>query len=177
MDKERKGYRYFRRIDYILSLTKAGLSPTQIDERLQIRDLQLRHDPRIRGLTTEARVARILREAPYVDSLSRTSAYSPEDMAGYDFYAYLRGIDPLDVVGVQVKSSQRGIEEFLKERIRDPKLQGQGERGTRRWLISRRLVMINGSLTEREIIESFISQVELIAQRARLEQSQQAKRK
>lgn len=168
MSKERKSGSY-RRIDYILGLVKQGLSPEEIDQRLQA--LDSRRERRLttlaKGSDNEVRVARLLQGAPYVQSIERTRTESPEDKAGYDMFVYLRGIDPLDVVGVQVKSSQKGIDKFLRER---------GAKGFRQSLIDRRLVMINGSLTDVEITESFVAQVQRIAHRARLEQSQQAKR-
>lgn len=173
MDRERRGSSDYRRTNYILGLVKKGLPPDQIDRQLEVLDSQTSRGRigRDRGLGHEVRVQRLLQKAPYVESIDRTNAYSPEDRAGYDLYVYLRGIDQLDAVGVQVKSSQRGINEFFRERV-NPYLRRRGEKGVRRWLVSRRLVMINGSLTETEIIESFVGQVEEIARRARLEQSQ-----
>ena len=109
------------RLNIIFSSIKEGLPTDQIDERLREytsrRKIGIEH--RMRGLRNEARVAKLLRDAPYVERVRRTAARSPEDEAGYDMYAYLHGIDLLDAVGVQVKSSQLSIDNFLASRMRE----------------------------------------------------------
>lgn len=152
----------YRRIEYILGLLKGGLSSDQISSKLERRDFH--RSQSLAGKDKEVRVQRLLETAPYVEKIDRTGADSPEDNAGYDLYAYLLGIDSLDAVGIQVKSSQRGIDDFLRKRV-DPRLRNRGADGIRQWLVSRRLVIINGSLTDAEIVESFVGQVDEIAKR------------
>ncbi len=109
---------------------------------------------RQRGETSERHVHELLDTVPEVYEISRSKQGDVHDMHGRDlrvyFYPKCARTGNLSSVGVQVKSSETGVDKFE---------QGSSRRG----LLYQRIVVLNASLPDEQILSDFWDQVRTIA--------------
>ena len=114
-----------------------------------------------RGLDSEYRVLKVLRNLADVAAVQGKSRKPNREPQGFDFIVQLKKTSELDLksVKVEVKSSTVGILSYKKSLRRR---RGIAAEELNFWLGKNRLVLINGQDSPEKIAQDFLSQVERI---------------
>lgn len=125
----------------MLDQIKQGVLADEAYEKLERYEKRLEEKRRsLRGRETEFFVANVLRSLPNVRYVAMSQPFSEMDILGIDLVVGLKYVEEVPSVGVQVKSSYKGVDEF-------------NERGG--W--NKKIIVINGR-SGQESIESTFNQ-------------------
>lgn len=156
---EKRNYSYVRdkicqeRLGIIFNCFKNGLDETcEIQEKLN-----QHHDnyylAERRGKVSVAIVKETLLELPYVKEIQEINRYSKQDYKGVDLWVYVsKREDPSssEKVLVQVKSSNRGVRDFLSTHFGDPNFEKVLPQ-----LKEKKIVVINARIPREQIKNIF----------------------
>ena len=151
------------RIEWRFDLMELGMTADMVKEIIDLKNTY-HLDPYELGFASERIIFLILSHLPIVSSVEQTEWRSADDIAGrdmiveidkYEMEDWLDCKPAITSVGVQVKSSEEGVKEFLS---------GFGETASeiRGKLAEEKLVVLNGMDEPRRTIGSFRMQVRSI---------------
>ncbi len=135
-----------------------GYRDTSLLSSSQIKELERYHEDQKRGRKSEMRAAAVIQGQDTVEEVIRNEQFSDEDIRGRDLTVHLvTG----DIVWVQVKSSQTGVSEFIKQ-IGNRLSKTGIHVPVREWLASQRLILLDGSRSRNDITKNFNNQLRRI---------------
>lgn len=147
------------RVNWIIGRLSEGTPSADIIQELEVRKMR-GEEIFQRGVESEKSVARAIKQLSFVRSVKISKRHSREDKNKKDISVLLCDFqDEYGDIGnvfIQVKSSNKGVMSF--ETTMQINLDLGSREEVQRHLLSKKMFVINGSMSEEDILDSFCDQ-------------------
>jgi hypothetical protein len=156
-------YQQIVRFNLIFGCLNNGLTSDEIQKKLD-GDIEKRYSS-LRGECSTSTVKRIITKLPFkkypIKEILETKPYSYEDVVKkHDLILICN--DPINTVGIQVKSSQTGVNLFYTDNFHS------NIDIAKKMALEKKLIILNGALEDFVIQKRFCEQFEIISDRCKM---------
>lgn len=146
-----------QRIEFLFDQIRRGIVAEEAYAALDQFEVSFKKKKRLeRGDKSEYNAMQAILSLPMVWSVKRSARLSPEDIMGIDLTVKLD--DPIESVGVQVKSSDEDVRKFRDFGSQSGQYRTDGEE----ILAKRGLIVLNGRAPSEVIQENFLNGLEVV---------------